>query len=76
MNVIFYCKPSISSAEISKISQRFAKVSKDGYLSKRIYLLTVDGLIPNFSAISFCDNGLYSMASRNRFWISSSFIMI
>lgn len=55
VNTLIYLSPKISSAETSKISQIFAKVSSDGYLSFLIYLLTVEGLTPNFSASSFCD---------------------
>ena len=45
--------PKISSADTSNILQILAKVSMDGNLSNRIYLLTVEGFTPSFSANSF-----------------------
>lgn len=62
-----YFNPKTSSADMSKTAHKFAKVSRDGNLSKRMYLLMVDGLIPSRSAISFCERLLYLMASRKCF---------
>lgn len=67
LNRFFYRNPKISSAETSIISHRFAKVSSDGNLSRRIYLLTVDWLTPNLRAISVWESLLSVMASRNLF---------
>lgn len=72
----FYFKPKISSAETSSISHKFANVSSDGYLSRRTYLLIVDGLIPNLSAISFCVIWLDLISSLNLFCISFNSIIL
>ena len=61
----YFLSPKMSSAETSKISHRFAKVSSAGYLLSRIYLLTVPWLIPSlilFAGMRFTLSGIFVIA--------------